>query len=252
MKLGTCMLAALSLSTTACRELAMEREVKVLLPAPPVTWQIAFPGLGFRVVTRDARGGVRETDAVDWRGPLNVPCARDVNTPVLAYPLETGKPGSPVSSPGALRPAGGFYPSSLRSVEGADTLELTWEDGAAALVISRVAGLGRDVSLFNVTRLRRFFREEKDPWGLDLDRIAQKISQGDFTAWDIRRLPSRDAEAEPGPGTWFLESPFSASFPAVHGAITLSGVSLGAHGLFSLDGAAWKMEIGVGEVLLAR
>src|SRR5208337_5731 len=215
-------------SATDC-DLKTEEEVKVLFPAPPASWQIAFPELGFRVVTRDAQNAVQEKDVGDWRGAAAVTCARSVNSPILAYPLDSGLDAD-------LRPAGGFYPLSFCSFQGADVLELTWEDGAAAYVVSRVAAEGRDVSRFNVARLRRFLQEHADPWALDLDTVAQKVSRGDLTAWDIDELPCRDAEVETGPGTWFLESPFSSWFEAVNGRCLLGGVSLGSHHLFSLDG----------------
>jgi hypothetical protein len=194
--------------------------------------------MGFRIVTRAARNTAQE-DVDDWRTPVAVTCVRSVNAPVLAYPLQ-----------GYLRPAGGFYPLSLRDFQGQEVLELTWEDGAAALVMERLVGQGRDASLFNVSRLKRFLAESGDPWDVDLDAVAQKISRGEFTAWDIDKLPSRDADLDPGPGTWFLESPFSASFEAEKGRIRLTGVSLGCHHLFSLDGQCWRLEVGRQETLL--
>ncbi len=118
-------------------------------------------------------------------------------------------------------------------------------------IMSRVAAQGRlDVSLFNVQRLRRFIQERADPWALDLDSVAQKISDGDLTAWDIDMLPCRDAAVEPGPGTWFLESPFFSPLEAVDGRVTLTGVSLGCHWLHSLGGRSWKMEVGEQETVL--
>jgi len=244
MRLRVPVLVALVISSHASCELARDDdEVRVLLPPPPALWQIAFPRLGFRVVTRDARNTPQETQVDDWREPVAITCARSVNTPVLAWPLGSRVPG--------LRPAGGFYPLSLRTFRDGEVLELTWEDGAAAHVISRVAQQGLlDASLFNVARLRRFLRKHADPWELDLDAVAQSISRGELTAWDIDGLPCRDVELEPGPGTWFLESPFSSSFEAANGRILLSGVSLGCHYLFSLKGACWRVEIGQQEVVM--
>jgi len=246
-------LVVVVMSSASCCDLATDEEVKVLLPAPPVLWQIAFPRLGFRVVTRDARNGMQERNVDDWRVPVVVTCARSVNSPILAYPLEMGIADSAVFPPGHLRPSGGFYPLSLRAFKGGEAVELTWEDGAAASVISRVAAQGpRDLSLFNVARLRQYLQEHADPWALDLDAVAQKISQGELTAWDIDMLPCRDTEVEPGPGTWFLESPFSSSFEAANGRIMLTRVSLGCHHLFSLDGRSWGMELGKQEAVLIR
>jgi hypothetical protein len=123
-------------------------------------------------------------------------------------------------------------------------------DGAAALVTARLAEQGRDVSLFNVQRLRRFLEDTGDPWNVDLDVVSQKAALGEFTARDIDRLPSRDVDVDTGPGTWFLESPFSASFDAADGRTRLTGVSLGFHHLFSLGGRRWSLEVGRQETIL--
>jgi hypothetical protein len=239
MRVSRLALVSAVICSAACCELATEEEVNVLIPAPPVAWQVSFPGMAFRIVTRDARNVVQEKVVDDWRTPAAVTCVRSVNAPVLAYPRE-----------GHLRPAGGFYPLSLRELHGREVLELTWMDGAAALVTARLVEQGRDVSLFNVERLRRFLEDTGDPWEVDLDVVTQKVSLGDFTARDIDKLPSRDADIDTGPGTWFLESPFSASFDATNGRIRLTGVCLGFHHLFSLDGGRWSLEVGRQETIL--
>jgi hypothetical protein len=229
--------AALIVSAASCG-LAVEEEVNVLLPAPPVPWQIAFPGMSFSVVTRTAHS-IEQTAATDWRALVAVRCVRSVNVPVLAWPSQEH-----------LRPAGGFYPLSLRDFQGQEVLELTWRDGAAALVMERLARQGRDLSLFNLPRLRLFLGESEDPWDIDLDTVAQEISRGDFSAWEIDRLPCRSVDLRPGDGTWFLESPFSGSYRADEGRIRLASVSLGAHHLFALDGSRWRLEVGPRETLL--
>jgi hypothetical protein len=225
-------------SAASC-ELVVEEEVRVLLPAPPVPWQIAFPRMSFSIVTRTAQG-TEQKGAQDWHAPVAVTCARGVNIPVLAYPSREH-----------LRPAGGFYPFSLRDFQGQQVLELTWQDGAAALVVERLVREGLDVSLFNVPRLRKFLEKSGDPWDVDLDTVAEKIARGEFNAWDINRLPTRDVDVFPGSGTWFLESPFSGSWNVESGRIRLATVSLGGHYLFSLEGACWRLEVGPREVLLA-
>ena len=243
------LLAAL-LASSSCSFLALEEEATLLCPSPPVAWQIAFPGLGFRVVTSDSRGGMLVTEIADWRVPAAFKCSRTVNSPIVAWPYEPGNRESPAALPGALRPAGGFFPLSFRSIGDRRVVELSWEDGPAALVISRVAAEGRDTACFNVPRLCRFLRESGDPWALDLDAVAQKISQGEFTAWDIDRLPCRDAEVEPGPGTWFLESPFFSTVESTGGSVVLPRITLGTHRLFSMTGPSWALEIDEKECVL--
>jgi hypothetical protein len=243
-------LVAALLSVSSCSFLALEEEVTLLCPTPPVAWQIAFPGLVFRAVTTDSRGAPVVTEITDWRGPVAFKCLRTANAPIVAWPYEPGNRESPAHVPGLLRPAGGFFPLSLRAIGNGQVLELSWADGPAALVIARVAAEGRDVSRFNVSRLCLFLRGSGEPWSLDLDAVAQKIAQGKFTAWDIDPLPCRDAEVEPGPGTWFLESPFSPTFEANGGRILLPRIALGPHRLFSLSGRSWIIEVGQNECVI--
>jgi hypothetical protein len=238
------------LSVSSCSFLALEEEVTLLCPTPPVVWQIAFPGLVFRVVTTDSRGAPLVAEVTDWRDPVALKCLRTANAPIVAWPYEPGNRQSPVCVPGLLRPAGGFFPLSLRANGNRQVLELSWTDGPAALVIARVAAEGRDVSRFNVPRLRLFLRESGEPWSLDLDAVAQRIAQGEFTAWDIDPLPCRDVEVEPGPGAWFLESPFSPTFEANGGRILLPRIALGTHRLFALTGRSWVVEVGENECVI--
>jgi len=238
------------LSLSACPAFRPEQSVQVLLPPPPVHWQIAFPRLGFRVTARDACGMTTEAVAQVWQRPVEIECVRAVNAPILAWPFVAEPRGSAPIEAGLLRPAGGFFPLGLRRFQGTEVVELTWEDGAAALVVDRVAAAGRDVSRFNVARLCRYLREEDDPWSVDLDVVAQRAAEGDLTAWDIDRLPSRDVRVAPGAGAWFLESPLCLPLTAEDGVIFLGDVSRGSHRLFSLSGTCWRLEIGDGEPLL--
>ena len=197
----------------------------------------------------DGRGRPGVTEIADWRCPARVRCPRAVNTPIVAWPYEPGNPESPAGSPGILRPAG-FFPLSLCAEGNREMIVLSWEEGPAALVAARVQAEGRDMSRFNVSRLCGFFREHAEPWALDLDFMAQRIAQGEFCAWDIDRLPCRDTEVEPGPGTWFLESPFSPTFAAADGRVLLPQVTRGTHFLFSTAGSSWRMQAGENESVL--
>lgn len=237
---------------SACPALQPGQRAQVLLPPPPVHWQIAFPGLAFRVNARDGTGAPVENVVEDWQQPLEIECSHAVNTPILAWPFVPGGRGAVPVGPGLLRPSGGFFPGSLRSFQGREVVELSWEDGAAALVVDRLAAAGLDISRFNVRRLCQILREEGDPWSMDLDAAAQRIADGEFTAWDLDRLPSRDARVTPGGGAWFLETPFSVPRAAEHGVLLLGGVPKGSHSLFSLSrsGACWRLAVGEGEPLL--
>jgi len=238
------------LSLSSCPVFQPGQRVQVLLPPPPVHWQIAFPGLAFRVCARGGSGAPAEIVAEDWQRPQEIECSRAVNTPILAWPFVPEGRGPVAVGPGLLRPAGGFLPGCLRSFQGKEVVELSWEDGAAALVVDRAAAAGVDMSRFNVPRLCRFLRERGDPWAVDLDAVAQRIAEGEFTAWDIDCLPSRDVRISPGDGAWFLEGPFSTPLTAAGGTVVLAGTAWGNHRLFSLAGSCWRLQVGEGDPIL--
>jgi hypothetical protein len=219
------------------------------MPEPPLHWQCAFPGLGFTLEYRDARGRVQEVVGEDWSERVEVICSKEQNSPILAYPW-AGE-DSPAGARAVLPPAGGFFPLSLGVAGGKEVLCLSWEDGCAALVVSRVKELGRDVGLFNVPRMVERMRLAGDPWGWDSVAMAERIAAGDFTAFDIDPLPSRDVELAVAEGGWFLESPF-ATVRGVDsgGTLVLPAVPLGPHTLFSLKGARIGIYVGEKETIV--
>jgi hypothetical protein len=139
-----------------------------------------------------------------------------------------------------------MYPGSLDESSPRPTLVLDWRDGAAATVLFRLLSLGRDTSLINAARLARYFRDAEDPWNLDLELIEEKLAAGRFTAYDIDELPCRDVIVKTGAGEWFMESPFSTVTSLTgEGTLSLSGVSMGMHGLFSVDGRLTMIDVGM-------
>jgi hypothetical protein len=144
-----------------------------------------------------------------------------------------------------------LFPLSLEATGGQEVLSLSWEDGCAALIVSRVKKLGRDMGRFNVSRLVERMRLAEDPWRWDAVTMAERIATGDFTAFDIELLPSRDVELTIVEGEWFLESPFAP----VHGVgsdgkLALQAVALGPHTLFSMDGSETRMYVGEKETVV--
>ena len=240
-----CALAAACVLSAACSAFGPEGSVSVVIPAPPEHWIRAFPDLWFLVVFPDAQGRNREVEAADWRTPVSVSCSKAGNTPVLAFPRTSRDTGQRNGERGILRPAGGLFPVSPGASRAETTLELTWEAGVVASVVSRLISTGRDASLFNATRLADFLRRAEDPWKFDLDGIAQKIAEGRFNAYDIDLLPCRDVTVKPGAGEWFLESPFCPVMTAqADGTLTLLSLVQGMHGLFSMEGQTVRIDSG--------
>jgi len=234
-----------SLCLLSCSVFGPLAHVDVLIPTPPAHWIRAFPDLQFRVVFPDSAGREQVVRVTDPGKPVAIDCPKTGNTPVLAYPVSAEDQQGEAGQKGMLRPAGGMYPGSLDESSPRPTLVLDWRDGAAATVLFRLLSMGRDTSLINAERLGRYFRDAEDPWNLDLNLIEEKLAAGKFTAYDIDELPCRDVDVNAGTGEWFLESPFSAVRSLTgKGTLSLAGVSLGMHGLFSVDGRLMMINVG--------
>jgi hypothetical protein len=223
-----------------CAAFAPEDRVKVELPPLPDHWARTFPGIGAVLVVTGPAGRVRRIPVAGWNAEVLFDCPKAGTTPVLAYPARDG-----------LRPAGGVYPSSLGGGGQVCSLALSWQGGPMAYVLSLVRGQGIDCSLFNTRRLAEYLAGVADPWDIDLEGVAEKIARGDFTAYDIDALPARDQRARPGPGQWFLESPFRDLLPAEpDGSLTLAGLADGTHTLFSVEGDEVRLWSGSGGIVL--
>lgn len=230
-----CTLLCAAWACISCDLFAPGVSVLVHMPEPPPHWQRAFAGLSARIVYLGDDGRPREAVCGAWAEPVRIVCRKLQNSPVLAFPrARTGLPGGAEEE---LPPAGGLFPLSIGSSDEGRTLELTWEDGCAALAAWKVLGMGRDVSFFDAGRLAAKMREAPDPWTWDSAAIAEAIISGDFSSWDIDPLPCLDVLVSPGPGEWFLESPFATPVPAGSGEVLLlPSVPQGMHTLFSTAG----------------
>jgi hypothetical protein len=227
--------AAASAVSFSCALFAPDVEVTAVLPSPPGQWSRALGDFGLALVYWDSAGAEHSQD-VPAAGTVRINCSRRGNSPVLAYPRV------PADSGRLLRPAGGLFPLDL---EEGNVLRLTWEKGPVALLLSLLRPLGGDTSRVNAGRLAEYMAREPDQWGLDLVGMAEKIAAGCFTAYDIDLLPHREVTVETGPGEWFSESPFSGVMVAdTAGTITMPSLSLGMHGLFSLEGRALRICVG--------
>jgi hypothetical protein len=198
----------------------------VRLPEAPLHWQQAFPELSFRILYPTNESGGFTSRRVDSDALATILCPKVLYLPVLAYP---NLPGQSIELP----PAGGVFP--LDCDVAADSIFLSWQRGAVAEVLQHLWKQGVDCSAINVPRLCEEIstRCQGDPWALDLERICSRLAAEEFRLTDIRPAPSRNLLLEPGPGDWFLESPFRLQMSAdTGGSLLLRSVPLGAHTLF--------------------
>jgi hypothetical protein len=235
----------------SCGAFGPQAYVEALIPTPPAHWIRAFPDLEFLLVFPDATGCEQAVRVAEAGKPVTIGCSKAGNTAILAYPCSSWDGEGENGRAGILPPAGGLYPGSLDGSRPKPTLLLDWRDGAVATVLSRLRSLGRDTSLLNAARLSQYFREAEDPWKLDLQGIEEKLAGGSFSAYDIDLLPCRNIQVKAGAGEWFLESPYSSvTTLAEEGTLTLWGMSLGMHGLFSVDGHLMKINVGKSETVV--
>lgn len=236
----------------SCGAFGPQAHVEVLIPTPPSHWIRAFPDLEFLLIFHDAAEREQSIRVADGGKPATIDCSKAGNTAVLAYPCSSRDGGGENGRAGRLRPAGGLYPGSLDGSRSEPTLLLDWRDGAVATVLYRLRSIGRDTSLLNAARLSQYFQEVEDPWKLDLDGIGEKLAEGNFSAYDIDPLPCRDIQLRVGTGEWFLESPFSTvTTMAEEGILSIWGISLGMHRLFSVDGRLTNISVSTSEIAVA-
>lgn len=210
--------------------------VTVLLPEPPPHWRCAFPRLSFELEYPGPGGELCVTGPHAWGTRVVVSCAKGANGAFLAWPLVADDPRR------LLRPAGGLYPMCLQPAAEGDELVLTWVDGCLAVIMLRLAVAGRDPGLVNAERLAGCLAAENDPWRWDLSRIEERLAAGAFTARDIDRLPTVDAVVRPGPGEWFLETPFAGPMTAApDGSLRVPDLPFGLHALFGMDGGRFRL-----------
>ncbi len=219
-----------------CGLFSAEMPVEILLPPPPAQWAASFPGLRFTLLYQDGEGELGEVQLPEGCGRAHAVCSKKGNAPILAYPWSPRDHGG--IERGVLPPAGGLSPLALTGNGGGGTLALTWEDGPLAEIFLLLIKTGLDTSRINSERLARYMRAIADPWDWDVNKIAERLASGSFSAYDIDRLPAVDARLSGFEGGWFLESPFSAVFHAdAEGFLDLPGISCGAHCLFGPSGA---------------
>jgi hypothetical protein len=244
------LVAAVLGAMAGCALFNPDVDLEVIIPPPPARWLASLPDLRFTLVYPDGCGCLKEVSVDQWQDPVAITCGKTANAPVLAYPwspgagggARAGPRGSTASAePGDLRPAGGLWPSGSEAEDapgGAPRLVLSWEDGPLAEVFRRLWEGGIDTGLVNSARLSQYMRRFPDPWKLDLVKVAQKLAEGGFTAYDIDCLPTKDVVLYASEGEWFMEDPFVSVLTAGQdGCLGVPAMTYGQHVLFGPGGA---------------
>ncbi|WP_455382506.1 hypothetical protein [Salinispira pacifica] len=207
----------LFLLAAGCSYLGAERTVAVLLPNPPAAWEETLDNGGCLVAWPDAYGRLESVLLPPGltRTVITVPKTRWV--PVTGQPLLPGGSGT-----GPLLPAGVVIAPA--GVEG--EVSLTWIDGAAALMLRKLALCGVPLEGINVQRLVRELREraEGNPWSVDCERILAGLAAAEMRVdWIVPRrqlLVLLPRALLPAPGLLVSANPLEAAVPV---EVTASG-----------------------------
>ena len=123
-----------------------------------------------------------------------------------------------------LPPAGSAYPWLVQADEGA----ATWTDGVTATILRRLALGDAGFEALNVSRLAYELRNRggPDPWGVDIDRIVEKLAADEFRSTYINEGDRVDVTVVLPEGEWLSLNPFADEPLLVGGAesetVTLS------------------------------
>ncbi len=194
----------------------------VSIPPPPQGWQTVLSGMRFTLVFLDGSGGRVEKVLEEGELSALINSRKMPGSPILAFPW------TPRVEAGILRPAGGFTSVGEQAV-------LSWQEGPLAAICLRLWEAGFDPGRFNIERLGKKLAEREDPWEWDITRMAQKIAEGGFSAYDVDPLPFKEMAVGLLPGDWVSESPFK---PVIHSSGQLQEMDLvrGMHAFFGQGG----------------
>ncbi len=185
------------LLATSCALLDSEREVVVHFPRLPEPWESLETELeiAVEVVFSDGSGWTRDYAFEAGAAVLALPKAGGVA--ILLRPVYRGL---------LLAPAGTAVPW-LASGGGATA---NWHDGVTATILRRLAVGGSGFEALNVPRLSREIRERagEDPWGVDFDRIVEKLAEDAFRSTYIKEGERVPLEVYFPEGRWISLEPF--------------------------------------------
>jgi hypothetical protein len=207
---GTLVLLAVLLAGS-CTLLDSERDLVVRFPALPDAWETleGEMGVSVEIVFSDGSGWTRDYSYLDGAAVLRLP--KGAGVAVLVRPTYRGL---------RLPPAGTAVPW----LGDKNAATATWADGVTATVLRRLAVGGSGFEALNVPRLSREIRDRggEDPWGIDIDRIVEKLAENAFRSTYIKEGEAALVEVSVPPGSWVALEPFPrADMALIHGPTTV-------------------------------
>ena len=195
--------AALILLLHGCDMVQPQAAVRLSLPPVPAWVAAAYADSAFFRIEWIGADGVRKRreQPVNRRDSV-ILLPKLYNSAVLVY-LVTPSNGS--SAAYSLLPGGALFPYHLRA-DG--KLVLSWEAGAAALIMQRITVQTGRPHRYNAPRLHEelLARTDNDPWSVDTESVAEQLLAGAFRVTAIRPA-ERFAVFIPLPaGRWHSEN----------------------------------------------
>ncbi|TVR03253.1 MAG: hypothetical protein EA403_07275 [Spirochaetaceae bacterium] len=212
-------LVATALASGSCALAQPQIPVRVVVPQTSGDWP-AEAIIGFRLEWYadgvQSRSVPREVDAV-W---LEMPKRRGV--PVLIHPV--------TANGDRLLPAGALVPEHLSA---GGVLRPTWEGGAAATIVMRIARRTGAPERYHGARLfgELTARTDGDPWRADLDAITGLLLGGTFRVTAIRARPRVPLQLAAPPGAWLRNTPTATTLPRDAEGALLVELEEGVHRL---------------------
>lgn len=218
-RLVRAVLVATALSSGGCSLAQQTVPVRLVVPPTSGDWPpesvIGYTvewyadGLQSRAVSREA-------------GTLRLEMPKRRGLPVLIYPV--------VASGDRLLPAGALVPEHLR---GDGVLRPTWDGGAAATVVMRLARQTGAPERYHGARLFGELANRTDghPWRADLDIITEQLLGGVFRSTAIRARARVGVRLAAPPGTWLRDSPTAMALARDADGAVLVDLEEGVHRL---------------------
>ncbi len=230
----TLLVGILVLSTTGCEYFSIARTYTVDLPVPPAVWRAAFGKMEQHVTWVDAAGELATVRLPCGTRRLTIRTGKQGFCPVTAHALPGPFVRVPNSASALLLPAGGIIPFAC---DHQGSVTLSFQQGAAAVVLLKLAEGGVPLSGINVSRLLSELpvRTRGDPWLADLAQITAGLGAGEFRADTIKpREPAVFALPEIGveyPAYLVSADPLAATAEVTSGARSSVKVAAEAPGL---------------------
>ncbi|TVQ38868.1 MAG: hypothetical protein EA384_08135 [Spirochaetaceae bacterium] len=242
--------ATAALTLCGCELTRTAAEVTLKLPSLPAWITALSAEAAYEIEWLDEAGALQRRNVAPGNRGSSVRLPKLSNTAVVAYPIIPATDGSKRYR---LLPGGALFPHHR---SGSGRLNLSWDAGAVAHAMLRIAVVTGHPEHYNAVRLHRelLARTEGDPWSVDLDALIDQLLAGGFRATSIRPAERFALEVPAPTGIWYpenlLRAPLETVLTQQHAQLRLE-LEPGLHRLFHSSGR-WVLNLMVDSAGTAR